>query len=136
MWYGHKAVEFGEPITNDEIVYDTQARVYDIALAWNTEPDPITGELLAARFFWRIPKGELAGPRYIISVERPTPEAVIFTLRQSGNEKIVGRSPVCRLEKVFRCKLEDIGKHLNLVKIEDLEPSTKNSPNPEGRVPR
>jgi hypothetical protein len=130
-WHDHTVVfDLDAPVTKvDYIVDDIQAGVYDIGLTWNTKPDTKTGEMLAATFFWRIPKGELAGPCYIISAERPTPEGVVFTLRQDGSENVVRKSPVCRLEKAFHCKVEDIAKHVTLVRPEDLEPNDKNSPN-------
>jgi hypothetical protein len=128
-WSGHTVVfDLDAPVPRDDhIVDDTQGRVYDIGLTWNTEPDTMTGEMLTATFFWRIPKNDLDGPRYVISAERPTPDGIVFTLRQNGNETVIRKSPVCRLEKGFSCKLEDIGKHLHLLKVEDLDPSRKNS---------
>ena len=130
-------LDFDAPVPKDDhIVDDIQAKVYDIGLTWNTEPDVKTGEMLAATFFWRIPKGDLGGLRYIISAERPTPDGVVFTIRDNGSEKVVLKSPVCRLEKAFHCKVEDIAKHVTLVRPEDLEPNDKNSPNqPPLRTP-
>lgn len=118
--------DFDAPVPpDDHIVDDIRAGVYDIGLSWSTEPEAITGAILCATYYWRIPKGTLIGSRFTISAERPTPDGVVFILKSAEAEAPLLRSPVCPLEKGFIGTIEDIGKHATPIRREDIFPEGK-----------
>ena len=132
-WTGHTVLVCPyAPLPKDDLILeDAKEGVYDIGLCWHTEPDTKTRDMLVAWYYWRIPKGDLLAPRYLISVERLSPDEIVFTLRLERGGKVVRKSPVCRLEKGFSGTLEELAKtnhgHRLTTKLPD--PETKEAPN-------
>ena len=91
-----------------------------VCLEWRIEPDPSSGDFLAASGAWRIPRQVLVAPRYVLAAERTSDETVVFTLAKPGDDPIL-KSPPVRILKWWSGDGRDHGHRLDTVLAADLE---------------
>ena len=81
-WGSHTFIADGDRLVpkGDSIVDDAKAEGVSLSLEWETVPDKQTGDFQAASGDWSISMSNLKADAYIVSAERSSAGAVVFTL--------------------------------------------------------